>query len=277
MLSFLFWNLNRKPLAGLVRLLVDDHTPDILLLAECHIPLGELLVTINASSRYIYHIPRNPLQQLNPVGFPRILLLSRLPASAVRPLTGGNAEAAIFKVRPLGEADLLLVGLHLPSKLHLSASDQLQLATRIRPLIEAAERRAKHQRTLVIGDLNMDPFEQGVTSSEAFHAVMDRQLALRKSRQVKGEQRSFFYNPMWSRLGDGTSGPPGTYYKQASGPSANYWYTFDQVLIRPDLLSSFEDENLRVLTRAGAVPLVTGKGLPDSVTASDHLPIFFKL
>jgi hypothetical protein len=128
-----------------------------------------------------------------------------------------------------------------------------------------------------MGDLNMDPFEPGITSSETLHAVMDRRVALRETRQVQGQQRTLFYNPMWSRLGDGTSGPPGTYYRAASGPLMNYWYTLDQVLIRPDLLTNFKDENLAVLTKAGAIDLLTKAGLPNTVVASDHLPLIFKI
>lgn len=229
MVSFLFWNLNRKPLARLLRLLVNDHTPDVLILAECHIPVDELILTLNTGSPYIYRLLRDRLQGLYSPGSPRLVLLSRLPISAVQSVAGGLKEMVIFRVRPLGKPDLLLVAMHLPSKLHLNEREQMLLATRLHPLIEIAERRAKHQRTIVIGDLNMDPFEGGLTSSETLHAVMDRRVASRITRQVQGQQRSLFYNPMWSRLGDGTSGPPGTYYRPASGPLATYWHTFDQV------------------------------------------------
>lgn len=277
MASFLFWNLNRKPLAALLRLLVNTHTPDVLILAECRISVADLLGALNADSLYTYHVIQDRLQGLTQPDFPRLMLLSRLPKTAVKSVAGGIAEAVIFRIKPVGEDDFLLVAAHLPSKLHHDKSSQMLLAARLPSLIEKAELRVKHQRTVVIGDLNMDPFEEGMTSSETFHAVMDRQVALKMSRTVQGKQRRFFYNPMWSRLGDGTSGPSGTYYRPASGPLANYWYTFDQVLIRPDLLRNFKEENLRVLTEAGNVSLLTEGKVPDKAVASDHLPLFFQI
>ena len=273
MTTFLFWNINRKPLENLLRLLVGAHAPHIIILAECRITVDDLLVTLNNGGAYTYRLLRDRLAVQGPS---RLVLVSRLPRSYVRPVAG-IPEVAIYKVKPLEGEELLLVAMHLPSKLYHDATAQALLATRLPSLIAAAERSAKHQRTVVIGDLNMDPFEAGITSSETLHAVMDRQVALRETRQVQGQRRSLFYNPMWSRLGDGTSGPPGTYYMAASGPLTNYWYTLDQVLIRPDLLANFRDENLTVLTQVGQINLLSPTGIPNASVASDHLPLLFKI
>jgi hypothetical protein len=43
-LTFLFWNINRKPLGHLIAELVEEHQVDILLLAECSIPPGSVSV-----------------------------------------------------------------------------------------------------------------------------------------------------------------------------------------------------------------------------------------
>lgn len=273
MTTFLFWNLNRKPLEGLLRLLVDTHSPHVLILAECRIAVDDLLVTLNEGSIYTYRLLRDRLARQEPS---RLVLVSRLPRNGMRSI-GGIPAVAMYRVKPLRSEELLLVAMHLPSKLYLTELEQALVASRLPALITEAERSVKHQRTIIIGDLNMDPFEAGVTSSETLHAVMDRQVALRESRQVQGRRRSLFYNPMWSRLGDGTSGPPGTYYRAASGPVATYWYTLDQVLIRPDLLPNFRDENLVVLTEAGEVNLLSKAGIPDTVRASDHLPLLFTI
>jgi len=49
------------------------------------------------------------------------------------------------------------------------------------------------------------------------------------------------------------------------------------VLIRPELLSMFRNEELRILSVAGERTLLTAKGLPNTSVASDHLPILFRL
>jgi hypothetical protein len=82
---------------------------------------------------------------------------------------------------------------------------------------------------------------------------------------------------MWNFLGDAPSGPPGTYFYSGSAPVTHFWHTFDQVLIRPELLINFKDENVSVLTNAGSNSLLDARGRPDTTNASDHLPLLFKI
>lgn len=51
----------------------------------------------------------------------------------------------------------------------------------------------------------------------------------------------------------------------------------DQIVLRPQALHMFSEKNLRVLTEAGNVSLLSSRGLPDRTNASDHLPVLFKL
>jgi hypothetical protein len=140
-------------------------------------------------------------------------------------------------------------------------------------MIARLEKQIGHSRTIVIGDFNMNPFEAGLVSSEGFHATMARSIAGRKSRTVLGEVRHFFYNPMWSLLGDCSPGPPGTYFYPSSPPLAFLWNTYDQVLLRPDLANFFEPGDVRVIDSAGSQSLLTSAGIPNRAV-SDHLPLF---
>ncbi len=207
---------------------------------------------------------------------PRLVFLSRLPRRAIRLISDDGGVAIRRILPPVGE-ELLLVAVHLSSKLRLEAEEQSLLASRMPQMIDEAEKKVKHFRTVVMGDFNMDPFESGLTSSETLHAVMDRRVAARHLRTVQGRERRFFYNPMWNFLGDATAGPAGTYFYSNSAPITHFWHTFDQVLIRPDLLPNFKDENVLVLVAAGSISLLDAKGRPDTVIASDHLPLLFKI
>jgi len=82
---------------------------------------------------------------------------------------------------------------------------------------------------------------------------------------------------MWGHFGDGSIGPPGTYYDDRSGHVAYFWNMFDQVLVRPDLLDYFATEDVQILTDDGLEALLTRNGRPDSTMASDHLPLLFRL
>jgi hypothetical protein len=97
--------------------------------------------------------------------------------------------------------------------------------------IREAETERGHKRTVVVGDLNMIPFEAGVCSSDGLHAVMCKHMAAKGERVVTRRKREFFYNPMWDFLGDETPGPPDTYFYRGRTPSC-FWGTFDQVYPR---------------------------------------------
>ncbi|OQY55736.1 MAG: hypothetical protein B6245_19395 [Desulfobacteraceae bacterium 4572_88] len=82
------------------------------------------------------------------------------------------------------------------------------------------EKEIGHSGTVFIGDLNMNPFEEGMVNANGLNGVMARGIAERKTRTVLEERYPFFYNPMWSFLGDASPGPPGTYCYSGSERTA---------------------------------------------------------
>lgn len=66
---------------------------------------------------------------------------------------------------------------------------------------------------------------------------------------------------MWGRLGDLTVGPPGTHRYSKAVEVNHIWHTYDQVLLRPELLDYFCSDDLIVPEQSG----------------SDHFPIFINL
>jgi hypothetical protein len=106
---------------------------------------------------------------------------------------------------------------------------------------------------------------------------MSRRIAARETRTVQARPYHFFYNPMWSHLGDHASDTAGSYYYDNSEQVNYFWNVFDQVLIRPELVNGFDSQQLRILTSAGTSSLVRLDGRPDVSKFSDHLPITFTL
>jgi hypothetical protein len=268
MAVFLFWNLNRKPIQNLVGKLAAENEVDILVLAECTIGIAQLLEALNNGRKWKYSLAFSPST--------RVLVLSRFPHTSITPMLDAGG-ISIRRVRPPVGIEIILVAVHLSSKLYQEGADQALTATRIARYIEQVERVAGHTRTIVFGDLNMNPFEAGVVGAEALHAVMDRTVAKKVSRIVGGEPRNYFYNPMWGRLGDGAPGPAGTYYRYGSQQINYFWNTYDQVLLRPELLERFPENDLKVITSIESVSLLDSNGVPNTAVASDHLPIRFRL
>jgi hypothetical protein len=284
MLTFLFWNLDGKPLQHSLAKLAERHQVDVLILAECAIPQQELLTELN-----------RPIPNPTRLGFrppdsdslcERVVIYPRFPTRRFK----RRAESAYYTGRVLslpGRESVILFAVHFGSKLYRSDASQSLALPGFSQLICDEEKRAGHTRTLIVGDLNMNPFEAGVVGAEGLNAAMTRETAAQVTRQVGGADFPFFYNPMWSHFGDSSHEihppgspdhePPGTCYHRAAESCWYYWNMFDQVLLRPSLLQYFRNSELRILVTDGDDSFLDQLGRPDRERFSDHLPILFRL
>jgi endonuclease/exonuclease/phosphatase family metal-dependent hydrolase len=267
MLTFLFWNLGQKPLAERLARMVWHYEVDVVVLAECAISTSVMLKTLNHEQAE-YHAANSECE--------KIAIYTKFPPEFIET----RVDAHRWTIRHLqlpGRPNVLLVAAHLPSTLRWKPSSQPYECVELANEIRHVEQETGCERTVLVGDLNMNPFESGVFSAGGLHAVMTRRVAARKERKVQGRRYQFFYNPMWNRFGDETKGAPGTYFYQRAEHDVLFWNMFDQVLLRPELLPYFKTEELKILSEDGKVSLLSAKGIPDSTQASDHLPILFKL
>jgi hypothetical protein len=186
-----------------------------------------------------------------------------------------DGQVSIRNLRPPIGAQVLIAAAHLPSKLHSDDQNQYFRIRRLRADLEDAEARVGHRNSIVIGDLNVNPFEDAMIAADGLHGVMDKEVARRGPRTVDGRTWDFFYNPMWSRLGDESKGPPGTYYYARGGLVSYFWNTFDQVLLRPDLLPYYDEESLTIISRIEGRDILAPRRAGGS--SSDHLPLVIKL
>lgn len=238
---------------------------DVLILAESHIPESNMLIALNEAEPAKYHFNSSLCE--------KIQIYSRFPQQLIRSVLEGG-RFSIRLVSLPGLTEILLAVVHLPSKVNWSEDDLSAECQTLSNQIRLAEQRASCNNTVLVGDFNMNPFEVGVVNANALHGVMARDIALHETRRVQGQEYPFFYNPMWGRFGDETEGPCGTHYYQHSGHKSFFWNMYDQVMLRPSLLSCFQNKDLKILTSDGKQPLLSESGLPQ---ASDHLPILFKL
>jgi exonuclease III len=270
-MRFLFWNVKKKPVGPLLSRIVEAHIVDVVILAECH-DAGVVLSDLNRASGNQFHLPVSPQC--------RVVIYTRFLRKYVE--TAHSEDFFTVRLISLPETKpILLAALHLPSKLHKTDSQEYQsfVASQVSEKIRKVELKLGTSRTVLVGDLNMNPFEKGVASANGLHSVMTRDIARsgKGRRKVVREFYPFFYNPMWGRFGDTTEGPPGTYYRRGSEPTEYFWNTYDQVLIRPDLLDSFDEKSVKVLTEFGGLRFLRRSGIPDQSRVSDHLPLLFAL
>jgi hypothetical protein len=244
--TFMFWNVAGKYVPEAIAAASIENEIDMLILAECPIREVELLISLNSStSRQTYTEIHKGLSKLR--------MFTRLPESGVTPVYD-DGRVAIRRIAPPVGRELLLVAAHLPSKLRTDDQTQSNKVRNVCSEIALAEKNAGHKNTIIIGDLNMNPFEHAMVAADGFHAVMDTHVAMKMCRTVNGRDYDFFYNPMWSLLGDNSLGPSGTYYYNSGGLINYYWNTFDQILIRPELIEFFDPKRLKVLTEIAGRP-----------------------
>jgi endonuclease/exonuclease/phosphatase family metal-dependent hydrolase len=267
-LSFLFWNLRNRSLVERVASLVAERDVDVVMLAECADAPADLCAELSRRSGKPFHLPFSLATKL--------VILTRLPASWMSPVFDDPlGHLTVRRLIVEERIDVLLAVVHFQSKERYTDDDQLLAATHLARSIENREDEHGHRRTILVGDLNMNPFEKGVVAAGALHAVMHRKVAAGGGRTIDAREYPFFYNPMWGCFGDRTDGPAGTYYYRKATPVMYFWNIFDQVLLRPEIMHTLQD--LQILTHDGDASLLSRGGTPDTTGGSDHLPLYFRL
>jgi endonuclease/exonuclease/phosphatase family metal-dependent hydrolase len=264
MARLLFWNAYKSASEDAISQIANIKQVDLVALAEAqHVSDESIQDRLRSRCQRTFHsVP----------GAFRIRVYSSFPVDYIRVLSDENNIVSL-ELRQIFAPSILVIFAHLASKMGQDEPAVSMLATRLRSQIEKLETKAGHRRTIVMGDLNMEPYETGVVSSETLHATMCAKIARRRARQVHGEDRTFFYNPMWNLLGDNNDGPPGTFYRSKNDPNARFWHMTDQVLLRPDAIDLVDVGSLGIITKAGELNLATREGMPNR-KYSDHFPIF---
>ncbi|HYR59663.1 MAG TPA: hypothetical protein VEO95_13575 [Chthoniobacteraceae bacterium] len=263
-----FWNLAKKSHLPMLVEFIEENGVEILLVAEQEFSPAELMLAhAQSTSRSLYSAD---------IIDSRVRFYSLFPSDRFHPVAD-DGHVSIKEYRPLVGSTLLIVGVHLASKLFQREFDQPTEARRLMKRIEEAETLVGHERTIVLGDFNMNPFEPGMVDSDGLHGVMDRRIAAKLARTVNGQSRRYFYNPMWKLMGNNSAEALGTYFRGGGSYVHYFWHTFDQVLLRPSLLESFREEELRVVESIGVRSLLATNPPGIDRRISDHLPIVFKL
>ncbi|VTT97485.1 Endonuclease/exonuclease/phosphatase OS=Halanaerobium hydrogeniformans GN=Halsa_2322 PE=4 SV=1: Exo_endo_phos [Gemmataceae bacterium] len=273
MLTFLFWNLKTKN-AAVLSSLVRHHKVDVLVLAECPLLPGTILRAINKPTVDYFFAPSD---------CHKLQIFTRFSDQFVLPVRRGSValKGDDYTFRRLalpGKDELLLCAVHFPSKLRLNPIDQVAFTTRFAHALSDAEEVATHKRTVLVGDLNLNPYDDAVVMTTGLHAVPTRHIARKETRRVKFASNLYFYNPMWAHFGERKQGHAGSYFYATPKARADYWNLYDQVLVRPALLPFFRDDDVMVLWQDGGTggSLLKAEGRPNE-DISDHLPLLFRL
>lgn len=260
-LRICFWNTNRN--VEINEYIVDimyENNVDIFVLAEYEADYEEIQSELN--------IQKSEIEKCITIGCDRITILKRKY----------NMEPGFqnkYCSLQIIDSKYILACLHLPSKLY---AERLKKDIAIGRIVEEIQRYEKMlgiENTIIVGDINENPYETGCLGAGRFHGIPVYKDAMRKYRTVMGESFKMFYNPMWNLLGD-FSFPPGTYYYVGNDVINSFWNIYDQVMLRPCLRERFIDKELKILYKTEKNRLVNRNNHP-SKDISDHLPIIFEI
>ena len=263
--KFIFWNTGKKNVNDLLDKLINGEKYHVICLAEYKYDCNELLDKLN--KKY------TKFQMLPQLGCGRIHVLSNINQRYFHTLYDESHYTVKTMRLPYGET-LIIAFVHFGSKLFMSPDDQVEEARDLKEQLEDIEFRHSNNNTLILGDLNMNPFEEGIVKANALHAIPCSINAKRFKRTVRNKEFSMFYNPMWNLFGDLNNSIPGTYFHNSSRYINYFWHIFDQVLIRPSLINKFDNDNFKIITYINDEYLVDSKKRPK---ISDHLPITFNI
>lgn len=272
-MNFLYWNIHKRAnfFDAIVELVCENEI-DILMLAEFPEQKLEPILEVQLQARNSnYHLV--PQFQSN-----KVVMFSCLENETITDIYDSSRLTIKRLYSSVLDEPINLAICHFYDAHNTTAGNQSEYAQDIREQIEKIEKEKSCTKTILCGDMNMNPFDEGVVKARGFNAVMDRVIARNEYREVNGNKCMFFYNPMWGFLGDTGKGDVcGTYYYNPSQPIQFYWHVLDQVMIRPSLLDYFDTDKLQIVTKTTNYNFITNQGLIDAKNYSDHLPILFNL
>lgn len=265
MCQIVFWNQNRKDLTDLVCELASSTNADILVLNECTVPFSETLQALKSRVDDHFFVPKTISEDNR---FHCFCRNSALDLTEVH--KGNRTSVRNFK---LASTQVLLVLVHGVDIRNYDSENRQAFLQNLMVDLQLVKKE-RHNRLILIGDFNMNPYERGMNQAMGLNAMMTRTCVTPGQRTSMGKEYDLYYNPMWSLFGDGSEGPAGTFYDRSNqGPYG--WSMLDQVVFSHSIVNEFE--NVRIMTHAGDISLTDEKGHPNSKTASDHLPIAVKL
>jgi hypothetical protein len=258
-IRILFWNVHKNDLSHELSLLVRDLTIDVVVLLEYIGDPASILLRLRQCADARFAIPNHTSK--------RFLVMSRSSVPDFEEVFPAP-RFSFRRFRYQGEY-ALLAAFHGFDPLNYDITNRSALAREmIRDLRQAMEVNQTN-KALIIGDFNFNPYDSVMNEVTGFNAMMTKGCLANGARKLCGQEFDFFYNPMWSFLGDLSPGSSGTiYYKKSQG---NYgWNMFDQVLLHQSLAHSLMD--VQIIHAHPAIQLANKQGRPNS-RLSDHFPL----
>jgi exonuclease III len=286
--KILFWNLNKQDVSDIIISIVNNLSIDVIILAEFNhhrasrrtlkrgIDLQKFICELNHQTKKTF--------KSRFISGQKIVLLDNFQNETV--IASKEDKRMSFCTYEINREQFMIAGVHLRDKYSNDSHDLYSYASQHRQSLDENHQNVK--KIIVVGDFNMNPFEQGMMGFMGFNAIFSKEEILYNSqgRKFGDEFKPFYYNASWEAYN--LVGSQGTYYYDESNSSLNpYWHILDQVLFSPELMDSYVTGSFNIITKVPALRIDLLREKKSKSTRnvkkiidkqySDHLPITFEV
>ena len=269
-IKVLFWNLNNKNLVFPIRDLIVENCPDVVAMVETrNLDIPTLLNKLRTDMMEWNAIEVSPKSDI------RVLSKKEIDIVPFKE----ESHYSIYKIKKNDEIAILLVVVHLLSKMNKSDEGQLFCTSNVsRELVKYEQELfgTSDFKTIIVGDFNMQPYEPAMCGPMGFNATMSACQAKKITRKAAEEEVYFYYNPMWALMGANRLVQGSYYNTNDNNYHAIYWYSFDSVLLRPHFVDCFNWDYFEIIEKTEKHNFVPNTTI-DKEHYSDHLPIKFEI
>lgn len=259
-MKLLFWNLNRNENSRYIAKLLMENKIDIAAFAE-HKRIDRDYIKERCAD---YRIEEGM------GGCDKVVFFRR--AEVKMKVRREQSRYAMYTFKAEGREGIF-VGLHLPANPHANSDARKSVIFDLVSQLKELEDKVKSTKTIVMGDFNASPFDSELTQTNMFNAVLFKELLRKKETVVYGgREYRRFYNPMLDYIMEKKQ-QYGSYYYE-SGISTLYWFCYDQVLFRKEVMDCLKD--ITFCKSIGGESILGKSGYPNK-RVSDHLPLIVEV
>ena len=171
-MKYLFWNThNNEKINSVLCDLIIENGISIVVLCEYSAKINELIELLD--------IDGASMQQVPTIGCDRIHILGETGIRLEPQLQTDRASIQVIN------DNTILCGVHLESQIYSDNADRREIAIeQIVDDIQNLEKELNTKKTIIVGDFNINPYDQSCISARYFHGIPIYEEAKRESRKT---------------------------------------------------------------------------------------------